>query len=82
MWLCHKETSRPYGWTETKNIFVTFLSGSLWHSGSVEGLNKARQMIVLSVLAHWDVPLVWCCITVRFSWGGSLFFWLLAKALS
>lgn len=59
MWLCHKETSSPYGWTETKPIFVTFLSGSLWECGAVEGLNKVRVVILLlSVLAHGVVPLV------------------------
>lgn len=53
LWLCLKETSSPYGWTETKNIFVTFLSGSLWEHGAVEGLNKVREMILLlRVLAH------------------------------
>lgn len=33
MWLCHKEPSSPDDWTETKNISVTFLSGSLWEHG-------------------------------------------------
>lgn len=82
MWLCHKETSSPYGWTETKPIFVTFLSGSLWEREAVEGLNMAREMILLSVLAHWVVPLVWCCITMKFFEGREFVFWLLAKAMS
>lgn len=62
-----------------ETIFVTFLSGLLWEHGAVEGLNKAREMILFSVLAHWVVPLVWCCITMSFFWGGSLFFGCLQR---
>lgn len=56
-----------------ETIFVTFLSGSLWEHGAVEGLNKAREMILFSVLAHWVVPLVWCCITMSFFGEGVCF---------
>lgn len=39
MWLCCKEPTSPDGWSEKKNIFVTFLSGSLWDHG---GCGKAE----------------------------------------
>lgn len=65
-----------------QKIFLSLFSLAPCGTGAVEELNKARGMILLSVLAHRVVPLVWCWITVRFFWGGSLFFWLLAKVLS
>jgi len=57
MWLCHKELTSSSGWTEIKNIFCHFSLAHCGSTGAVEGLNKARETTLLSILAHWVVSL-------------------------
>lgn len=64
MWLCHKEPSSLYGWTETKSILSLFSVVPRGSMGAVGGLSKAREMaLLLCGLGHHVLPSAWCCIT-------------------